>query len=306
MSPLKPPSAITVGTFDGVHRGHRLVLDRMVASARAGGLRSVMLTFEPHPLAVINPGSEPALLTTPAEKHRVLEARGLDSVVTLPFTPLVQAMAAEEFVERVLIGEHGLRELHIGHDHGFGRGRAGDAAALRVLGAARGFTVHVVPPVEAPDGNPVSSTAIRRAIEAGDTTAATDGLGRPYAMTGTVVRGESRGASLGFRTLNLDLPDPRKLMPADGIYAVRATTVHGAFGGMMHLGPRPTYDDSRRVIEVHLFDAAGDWYGTDVTVHVVARMRPIATFESGDALTRQIRADEEGARTVLGRVPAGR
>ena len=289
----------TVGTFDGVHRGHRLVLDRLATAARERGLPSVLVTFSPHPLQVVNSAAAPPLLTVGVEKTECLAESPLDYVVVLPFTRTLAAYDAEAFVDHVLRDRLGLRHLLIGYDHGFGRGRSGDVSVLQALGAARGFGVEVVPAVEGSDGRPISSTSIRRAVAGGDLERAADGLGRPYAIAGTVVPGAGRGRDLGFRTLNVALPDSHKLLPPDGVYAVRVQTRAGAIGGMMNLGGRPTFGEAERTVEVHGFDVTGDFYGQWVRVDLVARLRETQRFEGPEALIAQLRKDEAAARRVL-------
>jgi riboflavin kinase/FMN adenylyltransferase len=292
-------SVLTCGTFDGVHRGHVLVLERTAARARQLGLPSVALTFDPHPLDVVNPSAAPPLLTLWDEKLEVLAQTAIDYVVVVPFTTELSAYSAEEFVERVLIDDYGMRELFIGHDHGFGRGRAGDVESLRMIGRRRGFPVEVVPAVLGSDGSPISSTAIRRAIAHGDLARASDGLGRRYSFSGRVVSGEGRGRLLGFPTLNLELASRRKLLPPHGVYAVRAEGRDASLGGMMNLGPRPTFGDERITLEVHLFDAAGDWYGKSVRVEFVSRLRDTMKFSGPAELVGQLQRDAEHARAAL-------
>lgn len=298
-------TAVTVGTFDGVHRGHRFVLDRLVRFARENGLRSVVVTFEPHPLRVVNPAAAPQLLTVGDEKVRLLAAAGVDHVTVVPFTPALAALDADHFVDEVLLARFGMKHLFIGHDHGFGRGRTGDAATLERLGAVRGFSVHVVPAADGRDGRPISSTVIRRAVAGGDLARAADGLARPYWVGGVVERGAGRGAGLGFRTVNLAAPPPEKLLPPDGVYAVRVTTPDGQHAGMLNLGGRPTFADGTRGIEAHLFDAEADWYGQTVRVDFLTRLRDVRMFDGPEALVRQLRRDEEAARVVAARWPAG-
>jgi riboflavin kinase/FMN adenylyltransferase len=297
-------TAVTVGTFDGVHRGHQDVLDRLVQRARAARLPSLLVTFEPHPLEVLNAAVAPLLLTTREEKLAALGVTGLDYVAILAFTPELAAQSAEDFVDLILLERFRMRSLMIGHDHGFGRGREGDVETLRVLGAARGFGVEVVAPVQAPHGEPVSSSFIRRAVAAGDLDDAAAALGRDYGVTGRVVAGDARGRTLGFRTLNVEPESPRKLLPPDGVYAVEVRTSRGRFGGMMNLGGRPTFGDERRTLEAHLFDADGDFYGDVVHVAFVGRLRETMRFDGPDALMKQLAADERAARralTALGR-----
>jgi riboflavin kinase/FMN adenylyltransferase len=291
----------TVGTFDGVHRGHQDVLARVAERARAVGLRSLLVTFDPHPLEVVNPDVAPHLLTPGREKLAALAESGIDYVAVVPFTRTLAGYEAAQFVDLVLRDRLRMRELFIGHDHGFGRGRSGDVHVLQALGAARGFVVHVVRPVASGDGHAVSSTAIRRAVAGGDLDRAAHGLGRPYGVTGPVVQGERRGRLLGYPTLNVALPNPRKLLPPEGVYAVRVHTRAGAFGGMCNLGPRPTFGDAARSLEAHLFDADGDWYGETVGVDFVARLRDTRRFGGVEELVAQLGRDAQQARRALAR-----
>lgn len=291
-------SVVTVGTFDGVHRGHRAVLDEIAARAHSAGRASILVTFEPHPLDVINPAAAPPRLTTSEERLEVLATSDLDRVLMLVFDRRVAAMAPDEFVDQVLIARCGMRELVIGHDHGFGRARQGDVATLRRLGAERGFAVDVVDPVHADGGAPVSSTGIRRAIAGGDLTAAAAQLGRPYTISGRVERGARRGRTLGFPTLNVAAP-PRKLLPPDGVYAVVVDTPAGRYGGMMNQGHRPTFDDGRRLLEVNLFGFEGDLYDRSVRIEWVAPLRDIRRFTDAAALQRALESDRNRARAAL-------
>jgi riboflavin kinase / FMN adenylyltransferase len=298
-------TVLTVGTFDGVHRGHRLVLARLAARSRTTGLASLLVTFAPHPLEIVNPAAAPLLLTAGGEKTEVLVESGLDYVVVLPFTPSLAAYNAEQFVDEVLLRRLAMRELLVGYDHGFGRGRAGDVEVLKALGLTRGFRVDVVPPVQGRDGHPVSSTAIRRSVAGGDLARAADGLGRPYSVSGTVVHGAGRGRALGFRTINIGETSPRKLLPPEGVYAVRAQTPTGVFGGMMNLGSRPTFGEPAVALEAHLFDAAEDWYGARVRIDFLTRLRDTIKFAGREALMKQLVRDEQAARVIVGRARAG-
>jgi riboflavin kinase/FMN adenylyltransferase len=297
-------SVLTVGTFDGVHRGHQAVAAEVVRRARAGARRSVLVTFDPHPLEVVNPAAAPRLLTLPDERAALLATLGADQVAVLPFTPALSRLAPEEFVRRVLRAEFGMAELVLGYDHGFGRGRAGDLATMRALGAADGFVVDVVEPVR-DDGQPISSTVIRAAVAHGRLEQAARWLGRPYAVRGTVGLGAGRGRGIGVPTINLVPPDPRKLLPPDGVYAVWVVIGSGGrgagsrYGGMMNQGPRPTFGDAARTLEVHLFDFAGDLYGETVTVAWVERLRDVRAFPSRDALVAQLERDRAAARASL-------
>jgi riboflavin kinase/FMN adenylyltransferase len=292
-------SAVTVGTFDGVHRGHQDVAERLVAHARAEGQYATVVTFDPHPLEIVNPPVAPPLLTTREEKLAALAATGVDCVVVLAFTPALAAMSAEMFVEEILCRRCRMASLLVGHDHGFGRDRMGDASVLQSLGAARGFSVTLVPPVQGADGHPVSSTAIRRAVAGGDLARAAEGLGRLYGVSSTVVHGEKRGRALGYPTVNLAPVSSRKLLPPDGVYAVRVQLADGEHGGMLNLGGRPTWDEPDRRLEAHVFDAAGDWYGAPVEIRFLRRLREVRRFADIDALRAQLQADEALARAAL-------
>ena len=293
-------SVVTVGTFDGVHRGHVAVLREIVERARVAGRKSVLVTFEPHPLEVVNPKAAPLLLTSGAERREALAQTGLDYVVFLRFDKALAQYSPERFVREVLIGRCGMKELVIGHDHGFGRGRSGDVETLRRLGATDGFQVDVVGLVES-GGHAVSSTAIRRAVAGGDLRTAAGLLGRPYTVSGRVVRGEGRGRTIGVPTLNLGEIPERKLLPPDGVYAARVEWAGGRAGGMLNQGPRPTVGDGRRSLEVHLFGVDEDLYGEWVKVEWVARIRDQQKFPSLAALQAQLQQDRARAEDALAR-----
>ena len=299
LPPYVSATVITVGTFDGVHRGHRDVVERLVARSRRLEIPSVLVTFEPHPLEIVNPAAAPLLLTTHDEKLEVLAETGIDYLAVVPFTAELAEYSAEDFVELVLRRRFRLRELLIGYDHGFGRQRAGNVAVLRTLGERDGFRVDVVDPVSTPDGHSVSSTSIRRAVAGGDLARAAEALGRLYSVSGRVIEGAQRGRRIGFPTLNLGPPPPRKLLPPEGVYAVRVQTAAGPVGGMMNLGPRPTFGDSATLLEAHLFDTSGDFYGAHVRIDFVARLRETRKFASAELLSKQLRHDESEARSAL-------
>lgn len=293
-------TTITVGMFDGVHQGHQAVLREIVERARLAGRKSVLVTFDPHPLEVVNPQAAPPLLTSGVERREALAQTGLDYVVFLRFDRRLADYTPERFVREVLIGRCRMRELVIGHDHGFGRGRSGDVETLRRLGASDGFSVDVVSPVEL-GGHPVSSTQIRRAVAGGDLGTAQRLLGRPYTVSGIVERGAGRGRTIGVPTINVGGFPERKLLPPDGVYAARVEWAGGRTGGMLNQGPKPTFGDNRRSIEVHLFGVDADLYGQWVKVEWVERLRDVMTFGSVDQLRAQLERDRTQAAAVLGR-----
>jgi riboflavin kinase / FMN adenylyltransferase len=295
-------TVVTVGTFDGVHRGHQDVLERLVRRADAAGLAALLITFDPHPLEVVRPASAPLLLSPGIERLEAVVECGVRHVAVVPFTPGLAQLSAEQFVDDVLLRRFGMRELLIGHDHGFGRGRAGDVDVLRRLGARRGFAVEVVDAVKTDEGRPISSTLVRGLVSAGELDAAADALGRRYGLVGRVVSGAGRGRGLGYPTLNIAPAHPRKLLPPIGVYAVLVETPRGRFGGMMNLGPRPTFGDETLLLEAHLFDAAGEFYGGTVRLEFVSRLRDVMKFPSPAALVEQLSRDSESARRALTQV----
>ncbi len=283
-------TVVTVGSFDGIHVGHQSILRDVRRRARARHGHAVLLTFDPHPLRVVRADAAPPLLTLPGEKKEILAEFGLDYVVFLSFTRELSRYPPERFVEDIVVPRLRPAEIVIGYDHGFGRGRSGDVSVLERLGRSHGFEVSVVEGVEAA-GSAVSSTRIRRAVSAGDMEGAAVGLGRPFSFRGTVIRGLGRGRTLGFPTANLTPPPPDKLMPAEGIYAVRAWLGTGGVDGLLHLGPRPTFAGSPPAVELFLIDFEDDIYGERVVVDVLHRLREVRSFYSGDDLVAQMKRD---------------
>ncbi|HEX2092126.1 MAG TPA: bifunctional riboflavin kinase/FAD synthetase [Longimicrobiaceae bacterium] len=292
-------SIVTVGTFDGVHRGHWEVLQEIVHRAERGGRRSVLVTFHPHPLRVVRPAEAPPLLTTPAEKREILAESGLEYAVFLPFTPVLQQYPARRFVEEILIGRLRMEELVIGYDHGFGRGREGGVGTLREIGGELGFDVDVVEAVGSA-GEAISSSRIRQLLAAGEVEAAARLLGRHYSMEGEVVQGERKGRELGFPTANVRIADPEKMLPKEGVYAAYGWVGEERLPGLLHLGPRPTFEGFAPTIELHLLDWSGELYGERVRVEVVRHLRDIEAFPSVEALVAAMREDERVGRRVLG------
>jgi len=295
----------TVGTFDGIHRGHQAVLDDVVRRARARGLVSLLVTFDPHPLEVVNPSAAPRLLTLPDEKRVQAAARGVERIEQLAFTPELARLGPEEFVRDVLRARFAMQTLVLGYDHGFGRGRTGDIELVRRLASQDGFAMEVVTAVT-DGGQTISSSLIRTAVAHGDLASAERWLGRRYSLRAAVERGAGRGRTIGVPTINLTPPDPRKLLPPDGVYAVwveidgqRATGNVQRYGGMMNQGPRPTFGVHARGLEIHLFDFSGDLYDQVVTVEWVQRLRDVQTFPSRQALVDQIERDAVAARSIL-------
>lgn len=299
--PLERRTTVTVGTFDGVHRGHQAVLHEIVARARAAGRAAVLVTFEPHPLRIVAPERAPCLLTTGDEKRLLWPLFGLDYVDVVPFTPALRRMSPEAFVRKVLIERWGVGELVIGYDHGFGRDRSGDVETLARIGSAEGFAVDVVGPVPFDDGRePVSSSGVRRAVAAADFAAAERALGRPYTALGEVERGAGRGARLGFATANLALDDPTKCLPPAGVYAVRVQLDGRTWDAMANLGARPTFGEMAPRLEVHLLDWGGEpLYGARPEIAFATRLRDVRRFAGSRALAEQLARDRRAARAAL-------
>ena len=301
LPPTVTRSAVTVGTFDGVHLGHFDVLRRLVDLARSSDMASVVVTFAPHPNEVVRPSAVPMMLTPGMEKFEALATIGIDYCAIVPFTRELASFTAADFVRRILRPRYRMGALMIGHDHGFGRDRAGGREQLMAIGAVDGFRVEQVTPVNRQDGAVVSSSAIRKAVADGDLESARDGLGRRYSVAGVVQRGDQRGRTIGFPTINLGAPHERKLLPPSGVYAAIVQTRGGAYGAMMNLGSRPTVADARQTIEAHLLDFSGDLYDQSVRIDFVARLRPIRRFNGLDELKEQLASDRFAARAALTR-----
>ncbi|AHB88208.1 bifunctional riboflavin kinase / FMN adenylyltransferase RibF [Thermosynechococcus sp. NK55a] len=298
--PLQTPTAIALGNFDGVHRGHQEVIRTLLEAAPADCCPSV-ITFSPHPQAFFT-GEQRLLLTPEAEKRALLNQYGIEQVIVLPFTQALAQLSPLEFVEQILVQQLQAKVLSVGFNFGFGRGRSGTAEDLRTLCAAFGIAVHIVPPF-CWGSDRVSSSAVRAALAAGDVALARELLGRAYTLTGTVTQGEQLGRQLGFPTANLALP-PEKLLPRYGVYACR---VSGAAlpreqVGVVNIGVRPTVRGQEVRTEVHLLHWQGNLYNQEITLHLEAFIRPELRFSSLAALQAQIAADCQVAADLLERV----
>ena len=290
----------TIGNFDGHHLGHRALLQTVVEAARKAQGISLVLTFDPHPVKILAPHADLCFLTSPEEKLAHLEAAGIDEVVFLDFNPAFAAMSPDQFAEEVLHRSLTLSELFVGNHFAFGKGRAGRIDDLVRLGEQFAFRVHPVAPVMI-EGDVVSSSRIRRLIQAGNMEQAATLLGRTYGIRGSVVRGMQQGRAMGWPTANLRIPADR-VVPPDGVYAAQA--VHGAqtYDAIAYIGTRPTFGASERLIEVNLLDQTGDLYGWEISVQFVGLIRRDHTFASADELSKQIVRDVEQARISLRRI----
>jgi len=295
---LDADTVVTIGTFDGVHRGHQYLVEQLVRRARETGRLSVVLTFHPHPRMVLNAEARPAYLSSPEERADILGGLGLDLLVILPFTREVASTPAAAFIGQ-LYNKLRLRELWVGAGFALGRGREGDVTNLQQLAAQFGYALRVISPLY--DGDePISSTRIRTLLLKGRVEEVTRLLGRPYAVSGSVVKGVQRGRSLGFRTANLQL-DPERAAPADGVYAVWAVVDGERRRGVANLGVRPSFGAGERLLEVHLLDYNGDLYGRKTIIEFMRWIRPEMRFDDVSALIEQIRRDIVEARAVLNR-----
>jgi riboflavin kinase/FMN adenylyltransferase len=292
-----PYPVLTIGNFDGQHRGHQALLEAVVEAARTTGGTSIVLTFDPHPVRILAPQVELRFLTSMEEKLARFAEAGIAEVVFLEFTPAFAALTPEEFVRQVLCEAIGVRELFVGEHFAFGNGRAGRIADLQRLAVRFGFLVHPMPPVRI-DGEIVSSTRIRQLIQAGEMARAARLLGRPYALGGVVVRGEQRGRSMGWPTANLRLP-PGRVVPPDGVYATNTIWKGRTLPSVAYIGTRPTFGPGERLLEVYVLDQALDLYGDDVSVQFVERLRGDQAFASAEELSARIGLDISLARASL-------
>lgn len=290
--------AVTIGNFDGVHRGHAALLAEL--RRQADDLRgpAVALTFEPHPVELLRPGQAPPRLSTPEDRDRLLQELGADQVVVLRVTSEMLALRAEEFFAQVIQERLAARILIEGTNFGFGRGREGNVETLSRLSSAAGMRLTVVPPVVL-DGIEVSSSRVRSLLVAGAVGQAAAMLGRPYRLHGVVSTGERRGHKLGFPTANLDRM--RTLVPGDGVYAVRVLHQSEVWAGAANVGPNPTFGENAHKVEIHLIGFQGDLYGRSLDVDFVERLRDTRAFTGVAELVEQLQRDIEAAQRLVGR-----
>lgn len=298
LQPL-PNAVVTSGTFDGVHRGHQTILARLTEIARSSGGESVLITYWPHPRTVLsNDSMDLKLLTTLDEKIELLEQAGVDHLIVIPFTRAFSELSSAEYIRQVLIDKIGTRKLVIGYDHRFGRDREGGFDYIQAHQSEYGFDVEEIPRQDI-EAVGVSSSRIRAALEAGNIDAANRLLGRPYSLSGTVVKGRQLGRTIGFPTANLQVDDPVKLIPANGVYAVDVLYAGQKFSGMLNIGYRPTVAGTHQTIETYIFDFDKDIYGEHLTLQFRAFLRPEQKFDGLSALVNQLKQDETAARRLL-------
>ncbi|MEX2550112.1 MAG: bifunctional riboflavin kinase/FAD synthetase [Nitriliruptoraceae bacterium] len=292
------PSAVTIGNFDGVHRGHQVLLRRAVQAGQQLGVRSVAVTFDPHPAAVLRPDAAPPQLQSLEARIQALSETGVDAVLVLPFTPRLAASSPSEFVADVLASQLQSVKVVVGTNFRFGAKAAGDVVTLVELGEIHGFVPEAVTLLEI-DGRRISSSAVREHLLDGDLAWALAALGRPHELPGRVVAGEGRGRRIGFPTANLAVPDDL-VVPAFGVYAGHVRLDGRVHPAVTNVGVRPTFHGKERTIEAHLLDQELDLYGRDLTVTFEHRIRGERRFDGPDELVARIRMDVDQARGLLG------
>jgi riboflavin kinase/FMN adenylyltransferase len=289
-------SVITIGNFDGVHRGHAEIFSHLRQQSRDRDLPAVVVTFEPHPLKVLAPEAAPLLITTFEQKAALISEADIDYLIVVPFTKEFSQVSASDFVRTILCEALGMRHIIIGHDYAFGRGREGSFQTLESLGALHGFTLEDLPPIGA-EGVVFSSSLVRSAVADGDVAAASHILGRWFRISGTVVHGREIGHSLGFPTANISTVN--ELIPADGVYAVLVEVDGSSVKGACNIGCNPTVGGKTRTIEVFLLDYSGQIYDRTITIQFVQRLRSVEKFSNIAALKAAIHQDVVATRMVL-------
>lgn len=293
-------TTLTVGTFDGVHAGHRVLINTVLQRAEKSGGRSVIVTFDPHPREIIEPGKAGIkLLSSLKERCELLADLGIDEMVVIPFDRDFSLLTSEEFIKHIIWERIGVSNFIIGYDHHFGRDREGTIDTVKRLGVELGFTSQVVSKQEVGDKT-VSSTAVRKAIQVdGDMTQAAKFLERYYLLNGTVVHGDKRGKSLGFPTANIQPENPSKIIPKKGVYATWVRIEESYYRGMMNIGERPTFDKTKLSIEVHILDFNADIYGKEIQVQFVERIRDELAFSGKNELIEQLHRDKDRTMNIL-------
>jgi len=299
--PMLAHPVVALGNFDGVHLGHRAILKAAIDRAHSVGGKAYALTFDPLPAKVLTPNRAPHMLMTSEDKLELLRDSGLDGVLVLHFDLALSRLSPRDFVHDYLLARVGVEAVVVGHSVSFGHKRAGNAAVMVELGGEFGFETIVAGPVKV-DAIEVSSSKIRELIGAGEMPSATRLLGRPHFLSGTVVHGRERGRTIGFPTANLD--SHTECIPPDGVYATRVVLPEGSYPSITNIGMRPTFHESARSIEAHIFDFNRDIYDRAIKLEIIERVRPERKFESAEALGRQIALDLKRAREILAAMPA--
>jgi riboflavin kinase / FMN adenylyltransferase len=289
-------SIITLGNFDGLHLGHQELIRKIIQRAEETASLSMVVTFRPHPLKILAPEKCPPLISIYEEKIRLFEKLGIDVLVKIPFSLDFAAMEPRDFVKNILCDLLGAKEIFVGYNYRFGKGRKGDIRMLRELGEEFGFAVREVEQVSL-NGEVISSTRIRQLLKNGEVEDAAKFLGRPYALCGIVVKGDGRGRGLGFPTANI--ASRHAIIPSNGVYAVKLFVRDRHYNGVVNIGMRPTFDARTLAIEVHIFDFDEDVYGEEVSIYFIGRIRGEKKFAGAPELISQIKDDITTAKELL-------
>lgn len=292
------PSVVTVGTFDGVHIGHRKIIDRLIESAERNGLESVILTFFPHPRMVLQQDSDIKLINTIDERIQILEKTKLSSIVIHPFTKEFSRLTAGEYVQKILVNLLNTKHIIIGYDHRFGRNRNSNIIDLASYGMKNSFTVEEISKQDI-DDVAVSSTKIREALFEGDITKANSYLGYEFMLTGTVEKGKKLGRKLNYPTANLHIKEQYKLIPKNGVYIVKSTIDNKTYFGMMNIGTNPTVNGTHQTIETHFFDTSFNLYDKKIQIQMLKRIRDEKKFRSIEELQEAMQKDEDFSRDYI-------
>lgn len=297
---LPQPTAITIGTFDGIHIGHRKIIERLVDSARQHDLAATILTFFPHPRMVLQQNVGLKLINTIQERKQILENTGIDNLIVYPFTKDFSRLSAQEYIEEVLVKKLNAKRVIIGYDHHFGRNRTADIHALRRFGKQYGFEVEEIPKQDIENVG-VSSTKIRHALEEGNLEKANRYLGQPFMLSGVIVHGKQLGQKLGFPTANLQIEEDYKLIPKGGVYVVKSEIKGEPYYGMMNIGTNPTVGGKTQRIETHFFNWQGDLYGQKLSIQLLKRIRDEQRFSNTAELIKAMEKDQEFSNTFIKR-----
>ncbi len=293
---------LTLGTFDGIHPGHLKIIDKLVTCSKEKGCRNVVITFYPHPRTVLGGSNDVKLLTTYSEQKFLLEKYGVENLLQINFTKEFAGLTAEKFIYDYLVNGIGLNEIVLGHDHHFGKGRGGNVDLLKTIGEKEKFSVTIVDAFYV-NGEVVSSTKIRNALNEGDLSKANNLLGRNYSFSGIVVSGDKRGRELGYPTANIKLSSQEKLLPAFGVYAVNVVLDNENHFGLLSIGNRPTfYSEGELVAEVYIYNFNREVYGEEVTIELLERLRGEEKFNSAKELINQMNKDNENGLKIFNKL----
>jgi riboflavin kinase / FMN adenylyltransferase len=288
---------VTSGSFDGLHLGHQAIIKRLKEKSKEMNQKAVVLTYEPHPQSVVAPVGAPLLLTTLEEKLMLMEKMGVEEIVVMDFDRELKEYPAEEFIERILAEKLDVGGLVVGNDHAFGKNRSGGMELLKKTSEKFGFDLEVVP-AQHVNGIRISSSQIRKKLKAGEFSLAIAMLGHAYPLSGNVITGKGRGKSLDYPTLNLEI-HPRKLLPADGVYSARVQLGGKSYVGMLYIGPRPTFGEDDRMVEIHVFGLDQNVVGSQVQVQVESWVREPMAFPDPNQLKAQIKSDEKEIKRLF-------